>query len=485
MADSDFDDLFADVDDDDDADIFGHGRSPEHEPADDQHDFYDCHEQSGPGPDEDCQSAGEEEVNTLLEVGLLVPVGDGGVPKAGAEQESAFGSGDAKDRSRAQHLLLAATGRAAKFRKILHEQATQQAEAIQAFVSESNAWKGSRAPKLVCRSGGQRAFGLRLEVGHSASKNSFVLSWRDMLHLGFAQTGGRQRASEFFGVACATVRRTLTLVADVVLERQLWQLSELVRHVRAHPPDFAVSNFAWDETSELLTLPALDCTTRAQQRSTWQVCVSKLQFALGWVAGPKVYHEVVMPPIPLATNAAKHLYCGLHLHPLLKPIQELRQQLALSARLRAHIHEVDGHLANQKLHYFKYGQECEERVTQKRSAVYTEMFLCRNHQVNLVMTCSVHAAPRSEDAGGALLNNLFCTTLFLRMGGHFMRLIAGVKLLVASMLEWIPNPSADQLAGVDYGSELADYLADNLHMSAREMARVNRGGCDLYIILTN
>ena len=70
---------------------------------------------------------------------------------------------------------------------------------------------------------------------------------------------------------------------------------------------------------------------------------------MGWVNGVKLYHEIVMPPVPLVSNSSNNIYNGLFSHPMTARIIALVQQLLLGASTRLWMHETDGHLANEKL----------------------------------------------------------------------------------------------------------------------------------------
>ena len=66
--------------------------------------------------------------------------------------------------------------------------------------------------------------------------------------------------------------------------------------------------------------------------------------------GKKVYHKFILPPLPLMTNSAEHLWSALAKHPMMADLQKAKQRLLKHSRLALDIHEVDGHLANEKLH---------------------------------------------------------------------------------------------------------------------------------------
>ena len=106
--------------------------------------------------------------------------------------------------------------------------------------------------------------------------------------------------------------------------------------------------------------------------------------------------------------------------------------------------------------------------------------LCQNHQTNLIVCDAVANSRNTPGTGGKLWANMFCTALFLRMGGHFTRLLVSVHTLARdnnNMVEWIASPTADQLAaGKEYSQELAAYLIDNLRHNSRQMSAEVRPG---------
>ena len=78
---------------------------------------------------------------------------------------------------------------------------------------------------------------------------------------------------------------------------------------------------------------------------------------MGWVHGVKLYHEIVMPPVPLVSNSSNNIYNGLFSHPMTAPIIALVEKLLNAASARLWMHETDGHLANEKLINWRVLQE--------------------------------------------------------------------------------------------------------------------------------
>ncbi|CAE7895079.1 unnamed protein product [Symbiodinium necroappetens] len=257
---------------------------------------------------------------------------------------------------------------------------------------------------------------------------------------------------------------------------QLRLLTEFLQWAKATKPDIATVSLMWDETSQTLALPAVHGSGAHQQRSSWQVLVARLHFCIGFVGGPgksnlKLYRECVLAPVPLPTNSSSAISSGLRNHPMNKEILRIVQELLDCSRLRFVLHEADAHLANEKLHFHHYNLEKQRAAGQ--SPIFTEWVKCGNHQVHLVMCDAVEQCPKAADSGGRLLQNLFCASLWLRMGGHFLRLLASLAHLVQDekFLRWVPNPTPqDRSWGRSFRQELCSYLQDNLRHHERQMA---------------
>lgn len=322
------------------------------------------------------------------------------------------------------------------------------------------------------------------------------LSAQKICEIAFGKCQRRTFLAEKYEVSKQTIRRSLAFTALTVLEVQMKQLSEFKDFVDFRPPDFSAASLSWDETSHTLALDAMDAAgaqvLRHQTSSSWQVMVSKLQLATGWLGGIKLHHEFVLPPLPLSSNSSSSLHCALFNHPLTGPVMKLVGEILQASQWSAWIHETDGHLANEKLHYHLYRQRRPDFVQRPlplpadagAGAQYfelsglTEQVLCQSHQTQLTLVSAVDSVPKCEVTGGKIVPNLFCATLFLRMGGHFVRLLNSVQLLVkeATFFHWDPQPSMEELwEGRRYSDELANYLIDNLRHNSREMSATQGG----------
>ena len=77
-----------------------------------------------------------------------------------------------------------------------------------------------------------------------------------------------------------------------------------------------------------------------------------------------------------------------------------------------------------------------------------------------------------------MVPGLYCGTLFLRMGGHFVRLLASVPSLVRDVayFRWVAVPTEEDNSGRRYAEELGEYLVANLRHNSRQMSSTARGG---------
>ena len=297
--------------------------------------------------------------------------------------------------------------------------------------------------------------------------------------MAFDRRRNKHCLADRFEIARSTVRRLIMVVSHSLLELQLKQLESLADFAEQRRPDFSSVCLMWDETGQRLSLNAIKGGKHHQQSSTWQTLVARCHITVGFRDGIKLYHELVMPPVPLAANSAGHIERGLFAHPLTQPMMAFTLRILRASSRRCFIHEMDGHLANEKLVLWRQLQEVERRRSGGDAAeppILMDAILCQNHQANLTVTLAADQAAASPEAGGGkLIPNLYCCTLFLRMGGHFVRLLASVQILVKQpdFFEWIPSGGAcsEQVrSGMLFGAELAAYLVDNLKFHEKIMA---------------
>ena len=395
-------------------------------------------------------------------------------------QESAFGKGSAKDRTYSQQCLLAATGRLAKLRKKQQQALEANGEALVKFADAHNALAASDAHQLRTfklkkpKTGWAASVVLRLWERKKLRRNKLTPS--EMIRIAFDKRHNRHALADMYKVSRQSIVRCLVLTSLTFMEVQLKLLTEFLEWAKAAKPDIATVSLMWDETSQTLALPAVHGSGAHQQRSSWQVLVARLHFCIGFIGGPgksnlKLYRECVLAPVPLPTNSSAAISSGLRSHPMNKQIMSIVEELLECSRLRFVLHEADAHLANEKLHYHQYHQHKQRAEGQR--PIFAEWVKCGNHQVHLVMCDAVEQCPKAADSGGRLLQNLFCASLWLRMGGHFLRLLVSVQQLVQeeTFLRWVPNPTPeDRARGHAFRQELCSYLQDNLRHHERQMA---------------
>ncbi len=99
---------------------------------------------------------------------------------------------------------------------------------------------------------------------------------------------------------------------------------------------------------------------------------------------------VVCGPIPLLSNAARHIYNGMQSHPLSKPLVDFQSALSAATEdLSSLFREADGHGANGKLHFFMLDQECDAAALAERRETFEDVYHCANHELNLIIVAVV------------------------------------------------------------------------------------------------
>ena len=232
----------------------------------------------------------------------------------------------------------------------------------------------------------------------------------------------------------------------------------------AGPPDFATCCWMWDETSERLQLSVLPGTSQEQSKSSWDVCVMAIRFSWGWRSGRVLTYEPIIPPVPILSNAAKHIYNGVLAHTVVSGVQTFKTKLLELAKGFAYEgRSCDGHLANGKLHAALLSE------SKTRGAYGVEdITLCGNHTNQLTAINVVTAL------GKTIINTYYCCALFLKMGGHFLRLVAAARQCIQAELHVERRPEIVRDAIAAAGpviAELKSYMLANFAHSHSEAQR--------------
>ena len=376
-------------------------------------------------------------------------------------------------RSKLEHAYVCSRMREALARKRLKCKSIKQASVLSTYVEKVNAAPVRRGHELQVKKN-KTCFGLQLLVrqtkptrGRVAKGRKFLLSWVSMASLAFGCVTARRALSETYMVAQRTVRRVVEIVAHVSLLYQACLLQRLSEMLEKTKPDVAALSIMWDETSEKLSLPAVQGANAATSSSNWEVCVSRFDFCIG-VGGRFFTFLCVTPPIPMISNGSASIFRSLFSHPLMEPIIKFRKLLAEIAGIFIEVNEADGHPANDKLFHGRLQLAMAMAHAQRPS--YMQLHWCNNHATNLVNVSLVAVG----DAAG-LINTMFIAGKFMRMGGHFVRLIASVRGVVEENLVWVRKPPHGEVEQhAPYWEALGSFLIDNFERGA--YAYVNRQG---------
>ena len=166
-------------------------------------------------------------------------------------------------RSKLEHAYVCSRMREALARKRLKCKSIKQASVLSTYVEKVNAAPVRRGHELQVKKN-KTCFGLQLLVrqtkptrGRVAKGRKFLLSWVSMASLAFGCVTARRALSETYMVAQRTVRRVVEIVAHVSLLYQACLLQRLSEMLEKTKPDVAALSIMWDETSEKLSLPAV------------------------------------------------------------------------------------------------------------------------------------------------------------------------------------------------------------------------------------
>ena len=211
---------------------------------------------------------------------------------------------------------------------------------LRSSLEQHNEAKIGRAPELKVVQTRAR-FQLCSEARKASRRRA--LNALDLCRIAFDKRRNRAADSDAYMVSKATVLRGLVLTCHTVLEQQLAMMRDFASWVVAHKPDAAAAGLCWDETSQILALgkKSVHGTELGlqQQRSSWNVLVARLHFCVAFRNGPKIYREMVLPPVPLPSNSSAEIYLGLRKHPLSRGLIDYVQDILLAARHRIMLHE--------------------------------------------------------------------------------------------------------------------------------------------------
>lgn len=157
--------------------------------------------------------------------------------------------------------------------------------------------------------------------------------------------------------------------------------------------------------------------------------------------------DVVIPPIPLVNTTATDLYNGLHHHRVMTAVNDFHIFLNKHSACAIDSRESDGATSNDKYNLF---------MMHKPSGALSTYLLCGNHRNQLIESHLLSFCGKcSGEYTHSLLNDLYASVLFVRSGGHFIRLLIAARkhALTLVVIHAKPPPHAALQA-----EQMIDYL---------------------------
>ena len=274
-----------------------------------------------------------------------------------------------------------------------------------------------------------------------------------MLSIASGACKNRLAIASVYKVSPQTIRRSHYTVAQVYLQLEQMVHAAAHRHLsQSSSIDFACVHDRWDETGQRLAVPltGADCM---QASSVWQVFVFRKRILWGSLApdgavSKTYFMDFVVPPIPLLSTSAKCIYSAMSEHPSLKSANRLCDAILKKATWAFRFQEPDGATGNDKCHAFT-------AQLMKSLSILDGCLVCSNHSNQLAVGTVMIAGGWYEGVAYPVLNNLYRMSLYLRMGQHFVRLIAATPELVrSSHLSNEPPPPEARL----FSKEMIDLM---------------------------
>jgi hypothetical protein len=340
---------------------------------------------------------------------------------------------------------------------------TNTRKAVNVFVKENkNRRTNARVEILAARhqrSGRKLVGELRLVGKKSSRKGIFgaprVLSNHMILEVAKSRSRNKQTLANILHVDAHTITRSNNSVALCSLTLSdilgLWILQSLEALPESKRPTFCVSHTRWDETGQKIQVPIV--REAAANASAWTVFVCRIRLLWGWIsedgaASGVSYFDFMLPPLFLLSTSAADLYNALEWHPRLLSARTTCRGLLMISEYKFDFREPDGATSNDKYEAFIID-------IRRRWPSFTDSFICSNHGNNNGQNIVVYQAGLYNNREINVHNDAYCIALFLRMGGHFMRLFAAAPTMLrrrALVLDF-PTPEADL-----YGEQVKDFL---------------------------
>jgi hypothetical protein len=259
-----------------------------------------------------------------------------------------------------------------------------------------------------------------------------------------------------------TVRRCRAVGAAAILQRQCGTIEDLLGHLEKMAASgrrlsYFYDTLMHDGTKQKLSLSFDPLLKPDQQVSTWDVLVARRVFTMG-MSCRELAFELICPPVPCLGGDAGTLHAALHtVSSYTRKADELSKQVAALSDFVVHVRSSDAAKANIRLHAYESttvldaGASMAEwycSIHQNHLAVGSvvrclgqqlSMFCCALFFLSGCVACFLLI--RSYRRGLNIISSMFSTSLLLRSGGYFMRLILCVRSLVESQAVPLSTPA--------------------------------------------
>ena len=190
--------------------------------------------------------------------------------------------------------------------------------------------------------------------------------------------------------------------------------------------DYMFEHVMFDGTKQRISLALDPALTTSQAMAAWEVMVSKRVFVFG-IDGKEMMVEWVVPPIPCIGVDANTLYDALWVRSQSRRFVALVEHAANFCKFVGRLRTHDAAKSNLRLLAFE-----ASFVDSEHGHVY---WLCTIHQNHLIASAVI------ATIGLHICSGLYSTSLLMRVGGFFLRMVLGIHKLVEGMvLLSVPAP---------------------------------------------
>ena len=232
-----------------------------------------------------------------------------------------------------------------------------------------------------------------------------------------------------YDVSRSIVSRIECATANCLLEDSLTILCCIFRFLGGGAKmDYLFSTVMWDETKHVLSLQVAQSLSHAQSINAWQVMVCRRVLTLG--RGSRTLRlEFVCPPVPMASTTAGALLDALYHKTWSARFVNFVRELSKHADVVAHVRGNDAAAPNRRL----LAHEVGTIIPDNEGHAYWNCSLHQNHIIVGTMIWMM---------GVATVSRMYSTSLLLRTGGYFLRLILAIGERIKKMA--VPcNPRYD------------------------------------------